>query len=98
MGACSLQLKYPEEGIWYCEEMDMEIDCFMINTDPKCVKRYTEDGSYEVCKCYIDYGGGIFILSQDEETMYIKGRFCLEKERFVITLEDETRYIFSRTD
>jgi len=96
MSACSLQLQYPEEGVWYCEGIDVEINFSMLNTDPKCVKRYAEDGSCEVCKCYIDHGNGIFILSQDEETMYIKGRFLLENEKFIITLEDETHYIFRR--
>lgn len=94
LGACSIQSKYPEEGLWYCEELSMEIDFSLLKTDPKCVKWYAEDGSYTLCKCYIDFGDGIFIKSLDEETMYIRGSFRLRKDKFTVITDDTSRYIF----
>ena len=56
IGGCAIPRACPEEGIWYCQELDMYLD----------IKERTGmypagDGGYEPLMVEIDYGTGFFI-------------------------------------
>lgn len=97
--ACSVSFpaKKPSDGIFYCSELKMSIDFSLLESTPECIKLYTEDGNYTVCRCMIDYGCGIGICSADQETYYLTGCFSYEGDNFTIeTYADNTVYTFVR--
>ena len=98
--ACSILQPKPEEGIWYCEELMIEIDFGFLNAkaDPNCAKKYNPDGTYQNLLCYIDYGGSIWICSEDGTEDFLLGDFRYQAGVFAVTTrEDSKTYVFERT-
>lgn len=101
--ACSVSFpgKTPTEGVWYCEELRIEID-FSVHYEqniPNCAKLYHEDGSYTNILCHFDYGRGIFLMSEDQQIRYFSGSFRYRDDRFLVTsYSDEKVYTFLRID
>lgn len=99
--ACSFPQSIPEEGIWYCEELMIETDFSELNANatPNCANRFNEDGTRQDVLCYIDYGDGIWVCSEDCTENYLLGAFLYQNGAFsVTTREDECTYIFTRVD
>lgn len=99
LSACSIPQPTPEEGIWYCEELMIEIDFSYLNENlsPDCAKRYNADGTYQDVLCHIDYGSSITICSENQEEDFLIGRFSYKNDIFLVTtIEDKTTYVFER--
>lgn len=73
--SCNDNLEYPTNGLWYCEELNMEIDFYIFDDFNKyCIKQYKEDGSYDIYRCGIDYGNTLRVSSIDDpSTPYLQG-------------------------
>ena len=91
--------KAPKEGVWYCDALRISIDFAYIyeNHAADAAKLYAEDGSYTDILCYIDYGRGIFLTSQDEEIEYLTGEFQWQDNTLTITSsENGSVYTFEK--
>lgn len=91
----------PKEGTWYCEELRISIDFSYIyeNRTPNGAKLYAEDGSYTDIWCHLDYGRGIFLMSQDQQVYYLSGEFRWRNNTLTVTAYDDgTVYTFVRID
>lgn len=96
LSGCS-SWKAPKEGQWYCEELKIAIDFSYIyeNRTPNAAKLYAEDGSYIDILCYIDYGTGLFLTSQDGEINYLAGEFSWKNDKLTVTsYDDDSVYTF----
>lgn len=95
--ACKKSGNIPENGIFFCEALNISIDFSIIDADPECGKVYAADGSSTTCRCMIDYGLGISIISSDQNTDYLIGRFQYKDDLFYVTAYDDgTVYVFER--
>ena len=56
LGACVHIQRYPSEGIWYCEDLDIYLD---LKNDKGMYM--DENGAYEPLMIQTDYGTGFFI-------------------------------------
>ena len=74
--------------------MDITIDFTVKNTDPKCVKLYSDSEEYTEYRCYTDFGRGISVESLDGGTVLISGTYCLVEQEFTIKSHDGEKYIF----
>lgn len=104
LSACSIPQAKPKEGIWYCEELMIEIDFSVYSkgegvNPPYFAKRYSADGTCQDVLCHIDYGSGIWICSLDYKEDYLGGNFSYRNGVFsVTTREDKYTYVFERID
>ena len=104
LSACSFPLPKPEEGIWYCEELMIEIDfsVFYENegvNSPYFAKKYSADGTYQDVECLFDYGNIIHIRSLDCSETYLLGEFVYWRDAFEVTAMDGTKtFVFERID
>lgn len=102
--ACSFPQPKPEEGIWYCEELMIEIDFSVFSENegvnpPYFAKKYSADGTYQDVECLFDYGDNILIYSLDYSEEYLNGEFVYRQDTFtVITRFGNYTYIFERID
>ena len=105
--ACSFPQPKPEEGVWYCEELMVELDFGMLNeglrneavNPPYYAKKYNADGSYQEIRCHFDYGNGIYLISTDWKEDYLNGRFKYQKGVFKVkSIQTGHTYIFERID
>ena len=109
--ACSFPQPKPKDGIWYCEELRLEIDFFVYNQQQTadCAKLHNPDGTTRNMGCHFLYGGGVNIGyrvgSLDPDYTYLAGDYRYKKETwfreesFTITAyEDGRTYIFERID
>lgn len=94
--ACSIPKSKPNEGIYYCDELKISIDFSVMENSSVCAKLYSDDGTYVECECLIDNGSGIFILSLDHETFYLKGNFEYKNDIVVVTTFDAKVFSFTR--
>lgn len=107
--ACSITSPKPEEGIWYCEELRLEIDFSAYNqlNTAECGKIRNPDGTTQNVSCHFDYGCGITVSyrknSLAPEDSYFIGKFQYKKatwfreESFTVTANDDNRtYVFER--
>ncbi len=91
IASCSFPVKYPQEGIYYCEELGLSIDFSIHMEDPNtCAKLYNEDGTYQVLECRIDFGSTMFLLSDDD--IYLAGKVKFKDDKFI--LRDDKEYVF----
>lgn len=103
LSACQFYIPKPKpkEGIWYCEELMIEID-FGVYHEAKtqhCAKKYNPDGTYQDVLLRIDYGSGLDICSEDGQEYYLAGIFHYKKGIFyVVTHQDKVTYTFKRID
>lgn len=97
--SCSMTAKTPTNGLWYCEELNMEIDFFLYtNENYHCVKIYDENGSYDILRGITDHGGDFVIhsLEQYEYENLIDGRTKYHNNEFqIITSENGKREKYS---
>ena len=103
LSACTFVFEHPspKEGIWYCEELMIEIDfSCLIEHDVNCAKKYNEDGTYQEILCFRHYGPGITICSQDQQEYYIANGTCSYKKGvlYVTTHDTKHTYVFVRID
>ena len=100
LSACTIPQPMPEEGVWYCEELMIELD-FSVhsqNGTPYFAKMYNPDGSYQDIMCHY-LGSNISFYSMDWEENYLNGYFLYRNGVFSITtIEDEQTYVFKRVD
>ena len=100
--SCSIPRAKPKEGIWYCQELMIEIDFFTFNQQNTafCAKKYDSDGTYQDVQCLFDYGDNIQISSLDWSECYLLGDFVYRNDTFVVKslLEDKRTYVFERID
>ena len=99
--SCSFPQPKPEEGVWYCDELMIEIDFFVYNQQQTqhCAKKYNQDGTYQDVLCCFDYGSVINICSVNQEENYLIAEFLYRNGTFsVTTMEDNRTYIFERID
>lgn len=96
--SCSFTAKRPEEGIWYCDALDISIDFTLCQETYLCAKLYKEDGTYQTLGCHFDYGSGISIFQEveEEDTIdYLNGSFQWKDNEFVVTTySDKVVYVF----
>lgn len=99
LSACSFPSPKPEEGIWYCKELMIEID-FSITEPENCAKIYDQDGNCHNILCYFDYGSLIDVHYEDNpENPILVGNFSYKNGLFTITTTDKARtYVFERID
>ena len=91
----------PEGGIWYCEELMIEIDFDVYHKaeTQQCAKKYNSDGAFEEVLLRIDYGNGLDICSEDGEVSYLVGSYRYRNGVFSVTsYQDEVTYVFERID
>ena len=98
----------PQEGVWYCEELMIEIDFSLQNeylnenegvNPPYFARKYNADGTYQDIQCLFDYGSNIDLRSVDNEEVYLIARFSYRNGVFsVTTIKDNHTYIFERID
>ena len=106
--SCSFPQPKPQSGVWYCEELMIEIDFSLQNeylnenegvNPPYYAKKYNADGTYQEVACFFDYGSNIELRSADNEEVYLIARFSYRYGVFsVTTIEDNHTYIFERID
>ena len=109
--SCSIPQPKPEEGIWYCEELQLEIDFYVYNqfNTAECGKLRNPDGTTQNVACLFDYGSGITVSyrvdSVAPEDTYFVGKFkykeanWFREESFTITANEDGRtYVFERID
>lgn len=95
--ACGMPGNIPENGIFFCEDLNISIDFSIIDANPECGKVYAADGSYTTCRCMIDYGFGISICSSDQNIDYLIGKYQYKDDLFYVTAYDDgTVYVFER--
>lgn len=101
LSACSIPQPKPKAGIWYCEELKIKIDFGYMeaNSAANCAQIYNSDGTWQNVLCYIDYGSGIWICSEDGTEDYLLGEFKYRRGIFTVTTrEDKKTYVFERID
>ena len=101
MSACSMPFSKPEEGIWYCEELMIEIDFTNLNThnSPNCGKKYNPDGTYENVLVYFSHWRGIYVKSENQQEYYLNADYLYLKDAFYVTTnEEKITYVFKRVD
>ncbi len=103
LAACTFPIDRPrpQEGVWYCEELMIKIDFGYLsaNLASDCAQKYNLDGTWQNVLCYIDYGNGIWICSEDRTEDYLLGNFKYQNGIFVVTTrEDKKIYVFERID
>lgn len=102
LSACSIPGRKPEGGVWYCEELMLEIDFDAYretDTIYYCAKKYNLDGTYQDIQCQFWYGRNIVICSEDEQEDYLRGLYYYKSGVFYITThQDKVRYTFERID
>lgn len=97
--ACSIPSPRPQEGIWYCEELMIEIDFNCAADTDKCAKIYDSDGNSQDILCRFDYGSLISICSEDQQTDILIGNFRYKNDLFSVTTIDKSHtYVFERID
>ena len=105
--ACSFPSPKPKEGVWYCEELMIEIDFSVLNENesvnpPYFAKKYNVDGTHEDVLCLFDYGCIVEIRPLDWKDYgqeYLLGEFKYQRNAFSVTSnEDEHVYVFERID
>lgn len=98
LSACTISQPMPKEGVWYCDELMIELDFsdHSKNGDPYFAKLYKPDGSNQDIMCHY-LGSSISIDSMDWEKNYLAGYFSFRNGVFSITtVEDEQTYVFER--
>ena len=100
LSACTIPQPMPEEGVWFCEELMIELNFFVHSeTDgPYFAKMYNPDGSYQDIMCHY-LGSNISFHSMDWEEEYLIGYFLYRNGVFSITtIEGDHTYVFERVD
>lgn len=99
LSACSFPQPKPQEGIWYCEELMIEIDFNNAKNTQHCAKIFNPDGTYRDISCLFDYGSLIWLCSEDRHEDYLRGNFRYKNDLFYVTTMDRTHtYVFVQTD
>ena len=100
---CKPDQTYPEEGIWYCAELQMQI-C----REKDRTERYTHaiiDGEKRNCALYTDYGNRFFSVvymyevdEKYESTTLYRGEFISFNDEKIVTRDTQTQteYVFVR--
>ena len=99
--ACAIPAKKPTEGIWYCEELKISIDFGLHHSAQtnQCAEYHNDDGTTTGILTRIDYGNGIGIVSADQRTSYLIGKFVYRKDTFTVTRNsDGKEFVFRRIE
>ena len=94
---CSVPAEKPTDGIWYCEELKISIDfgVYQSQKTQQCAELHNDDGSTTGILCRSDYGNGISIVSVDQKTSYLTGKFSYRNDAFTITENSSKKeYVF----
>ena len=83
---CTYPAKKPTDGVYYCEELKIEIDFSLHETSTKCAKLYCENNTYITLSCHFDYGDGIFLIdeSKQENIYYLSGSFVWKENKIIV--------------
>lgn len=103
LSACQFYIPKPkpEGGIWYCEELMIEIDFDAYHGEQMqhCAKKYNPDGTYIDVLLRIDYGHGLNICSEDGQEDYLAGTYRYKNGVFSVTsYQEKVTYVFERID
>lgn len=85
LSACSLPFSKPNEGIWYCEELRLEIDFNQVSGDGYPTKKYNPDGSYINAVCLIAYGDWLVVETLETHECCMAGDFKYRNGIFSVT-------------
>lgn len=98
--ACSFPAAKPSEGLWYCEELQIEIDFNHVMENQWSAKKYDSSGKYKTVRCLFDYGTLIRIdaANEPEAECYLEGNFLYKNDIFSVTTNEGITYTFERTD
>lgn len=99
--ACSIPGRKPEGGVWYCEELMLEIDfdAYNANGGSDIAQKYDPDGTCQNVLCRFDYGTLIVICSEDQQEIYLTANFSYRNGVFQVkTTQDKITYVFERID
>ena len=94
---CSCSTEYPKEGVYYCDELEFEMDFSLITK-----------GSRQSCRLYTDNGSAFYyyyceideeriILFDSNDNAYISGKYSFANDIFTI-VEDggEIELVFKK--
>lgn len=99
LSACSFPRAKPQEGIWYCEELMIQIDFNYAENTELYAKIFNPDGTSQDILCLFDYGSVIRLSSEDWQKDYLIGNFRYKNDLFYVTTIDKTHtYVFERID
>lgn len=93
--SCTVPRDYPTEGIWYCEDLKMEID-FSCEGDKAGVKVYSGE-EYSLFEFWT-LGASIWIRPAGNVKVYLSGTFRYKGNVFEITTTEGVKYSFLRMD
>ena len=97
MGLSACRPPEPPNGVWYCEELRLEID---LNTF--CGKQYNVDGTCRNVQCLFSaFDNHMVVFAENGEEQYLSGhwRYMFWKDLFTVTTStDEHTYVFKRID
>ena len=98
--ACSIPQPKPKEGIWYCDELKLEINFSLYSERSQYfVKRYHSDGTYEDVESFFDFGNRITIGTAYDPENRLIFKFLYRNGVFsVTTIDGKHTYIFERID
>lgn len=100
---CKPYQTFPQEGIWYCEELQIQI-CFDKDREKRNTYAIIDDEKIN-CVLYTDYGNRYFsIVCQDmitgkyDSADYYAGEFISFNDERIITRDTQTQteYVFVR--
>ena len=97
--ACSIPHKKPTEGVWHCPELKISIDFGIYHSEEtnQCAEYHNDDGSTTGILARFDYGNGVNLVSVDQGTDYLIGKFAYRNDVFVITRNsDKEKFVFEK--
>ena len=91
LSSCNMPQWYPTEGLWYCDELQMQLDCKHEETFVMI------EGTKVVCAWGVDRGSKVLRVGcQDSTTKYYNvGEWILTAEQVDLT---ETQLVVKSTD
>ena len=86
---------YPEDGKWYCEELDMVLD---FSASPHMAE-VVPDGETVETPFHIDYGGTLFVEDPNAEYgLLLRGSYRLRDDVFTVKTDEGETYTFVRME
>lgn len=87
-GGINNQEPYPKDGIFYCDELKMEIDFSKAEHTSHCACLYDENDNSSALQVLITMGGNTLIIVPENdfesETTYLRGTYKWQGDEFCI--------------
>lgn len=93
---CSIQSDYPQEGVWYCEDLQMTL-----NMEQNIATYLDDAGAYEEAEIFVDFSNNIYIQRPTEDgldfDMILRATFRYKNDVFYLTdVDTDHKYAFVR--